>query len=238
MLEKINSWLANPKRKYNDGLEIFNTLASDAQKKNFLQFFEKDAKKVTGQFDVKFTMLVNQVVFIQNRIKHNPEAYNQAVSVEEKQETEEKNQDLGDKEPASVDADVLPEELQPVMQRIKEIVPLMAKLHADMANEIADDKRLELAKQVAALDTERREAWAQIDNYQPSEEEQKVEEKTIAMGADIQKRILQVKENIARNLEAVKKHTANKKMTHAANAKKRVEQYTDELTQLELIVGK
>lgn len=238
MLEKITAWLANPKRKYKEGLEIFKALASDAQKKNFTQYFEKDSEKVTQQFDVKFTMLVNQVAFIQNRVKSNPEAYKQAVAINNDQKGENKQDDSVDKELPGADLDKLPEELAPILNRIKEIVPLMARLHADMDNEPADDKRLPIIQELVKLDDERRAAWAKIDNYEPSELETQVEEKTIAMGADIQKRIGQLKENIARNLEGVKKHTANKKMNHAAKAKKRVEEYTDELTQLELIVGK
>lgn len=239
MLEKITAWLANPKRKYKEGLEIFRALASDVQKKNFAQYFEKDSEKVTKQFDVKFTMLVNQVAFIQNRVKSNPEAFKKAVAHEEShKEGGLVSAETETSESTKVNPDKLPEELQPVLDRIKEIVPLMARLHADMDNEPADDKRLPIIQELVKLDDERRAAWAKIDNYEPSELETQVEEKTIAMGADIQKRIGQLKENIARNLEGVKKHTANKKMNHAAKAKKRVEEYTDELTQLELIVGK
>lgn len=231
MINKITAWLANPKRKYKEGLEIFKAMASDAQKKNFLQYFDTDTEEVTQQFDVKFTMLVNQVAFIQNRVKSNPEAFKQAVLSGKAQTTE-------NKAPAKIDLDKLPQDLQPLLDRIKEIVPLMARLHADMDNEPADDKRLPIIKELVKLDDERRAAWAKIDNYTPSELETQVAEKTIAMGADIQKRILQVKENIARNKENIKKHTANKKMTLAKKARERVEQYTDELAQLELIVGK
>ena len=238
MLKKINAWLSNPKRKYKDGLEIFMTLSSATQKKNFKEYFEKDSDKVTEQFDQKFTMLVNQVSFIHNRIKQNPEAFKQAVLAEETIRVDHgKTEDdpSGDKKPL---LDVLPEALAPIYARIKEIVPLMAKLHADMANEPADDKRIPLMNELVALDDERRAAWAQIDNYEPSEEEKVIEEKTIAMGADIQKRIGQIKENIARNIEGVKKHTASKKMNHAKKAQANVEKYTDELAQLELLIGK
>lgn len=233
MVQKISTWLSNPKRKYAVGLQIFKALASDKQKTNFKEYFEKDADLVKDQFDIKFTTLVNQVAFISNRIKANPEAFKKSIGIDKGQETGDKGQETGDKK---VDPDKLPEELHPVMARIKEIVPLMAKLHADMSNEPADDKRILIIQELVKLDNERRRAWATIDNYEPSEEETQIEAKTIAMGADIQKRIVQLKENIARNLEGVKKHTANNKKSYADKAKKAVEKYTDELAQLEMLV--
>lgn len=229
MVQKISTWLSNPKRKYKEGLQIFKALASDKQKTNFKEYFEKDADLVKDQFDIKFTTLVNQVAFISNRIKANPEAFKKAIGIDKKQETGDKKQETGDKTD-------LPAELEPVMARIKEIVPLMAKLHADMSNEPADDKRIPIIRELVKLDDERRAAWATIDNYEPSEEEKVIEAKTIAMGADIQKRILQVRENISRNKDNVKKHTANKKLELAAKAKEKVEKYTDELAQLEMLV--
>ncbi len=237
MIQKISAWLGNPKRRYTDGLALFNALASDTQKKNFKEYFEKDSDKVTEQFDMKFTMLVNQVAFIQTRIKQNPEAYKQAIatSVADSDHIVDANK-MVDAQPQSSKTDELPKELEPIMRRIKEIVPLMAKLHADMANEPADDKRIPIIEELVKLDDERRSAWAQIDNYDPSEEEKQIEAKTIAMGADIQKRIGQLKENIARNEVAIKKHTANKKLSYAEKAKKAVETYTDELAQLEMLV--
>lgn len=233
MVQKINTWLSNPKRKYAVGLEIFQALASDKQKSNFKEYFEKDADQVKDQFDIKFTTLVNQVAFISNRIKANPEAFKKAIGTEKKQETGEKKQETGDKK---VDLDKLPEELAPVRARIAEIVPLMAKLHADMSNESADDKRIPIIQALVKLDDERRAAWAKIDNYQPSEEETQIEAKTIAMGADIQKRIVQLKELISRAKSKAKEHSSNGKKELAAKAVKRGEKYTDELAQLEMLV--
>lgn len=237
MITKINDWLSNPKRKYAAGLEIFQALASDKQKSNFKEYFEKEADQVKEQFDIKFTILVNQIVFIQNRIKQDPQFFRQAVATatNDSDHIVDANKMI-DAESESSKTGELPKELGPIMNRIKEIVPLMAKLHADMSNEPADDKRIPLIQELVKLDDERRAAWAQIDNYQPSEEEKQIESKTIAMGADIQKRIGQLKENIARNEVAIKKHTANKKLSYAEKAKKAVETYTDELAQLELLV--
>ena len=240
MVQKINTWLSNPKRKYAVGLQIFQALASDKQKSNFKEYFEKDADLVKDQFDIKFTTLVNQVAFISNRIKANPEAFKKAIGIDKGQETGEKEQGEGDKGQETgdkkVDPDKLPEELQPVMARIKEIVPLMAKLHADMSNEPADDKRIPIIQELVKLDNERRRAWATIDNYEPSEEETHIEAKTIAMGADIQKRIVQLKELISRAKSKAKEHSSNGKKELAAKAVKRGEKYTDELAQLEMLV--
>ena len=240
MLIKISTWLSNPKRKYKDGLAIFNALASDAQKKNFSAFFEKGKAQVTGQFDIKFTTLVNQVVFIQNRIKQDPEAFKQAIAKADKQPDH--NVDTNKKvdsesQSNKTDIDSLPEELKPVRKRISEIIPLMAKLHAEMANEkLADDKRLPIIKELVALDDERRACWSKIDNYDPSDEEIQIEAKTIAMGADIQKRIDQLKENIARNEKSIEVNKKKNKTTLIDSAQKRLKKYRNELTELQLIV--
>lgn len=232
MLTKINAWLANPKRKYKEGLEIFNALASDVQKKNFKEYFEKNKEKVTDQFDIKFTTLVNQISFIQSRVKNNPKAYVQSISTEIKEETE----TVEVKTEKKTSLDDLPEALIPIRDRIKEIVPLMAKLHADMSNEPADDKRISIIEELIALDDERRESWAKIDNYEPSEEEKAIEAKTVAMGADIQKRIGQVKENIARNEKSLELHLHNNKTTLAKTAEKNIEEYRNKLAHLEALV--
>lgn len=243
MLTKINAWLGNPKRKYNDGLEIFNAIASDVQKKNFKEYFEKGRDQVTDQFDQKFTMLVNQVAFCQNRIKQDPDAFKQAIATtvadSDHIPDEGKKVDSETESSKKTDLDKLPDALALVRARIAEIVPLMAKLHAEMSQEkLPDDKRMYIIQQLVGLDDERRACWAKIDSYEPSEEEKVIEQKTVAMGADIQKKIGQLKENIARNLEGVKKHTASKKMSYAAKAKENVEKYTDELAQLELLLSK
>src|SRR5690606_17795705 len=59
----------------------------------------------------------------------------------------------------------LPPNFSPAVTRLKELVPYMAKVHADMAAEIADDKRKLLRIQLVELDDERRRIWERIDNY-------------------------------------------------------------------------
>lgn len=243
MLTKLSAWLGNPKRKYNDGLEIFNAIASDVQKKNFKEYFEKGRDQVTDQFDQKFTMLVNQVAFCQNRIKQDSQFFKQAIAATVANDNHipdtEKKVAPETEANKKTDLDKLPEELAPVRERIAEIVPLMAKLHAEMSQEnLPDDKRMPIIQQLVKLDDERRACWAKIDSYEPSEEEKVIEEKTIAMGADIQKRILQVKELISRAKSKAKEHSSKGKKELAAKAVKRGEEYRDELTQLELLIGK
>lgn len=240
MIQKLNAWLGNPKRKYNDGVDLFNALASNVQKKNFKEYFEKGRGQVTDQFDQKFTMLVNQVAFCQNRIKRDPQFFKQAIAIatNDSDHIVDANK-MVDAEPESSKTDKLPAILVPVRERIAEIVPIMAKLHAEMSQEnLPDDKRMPIIQQLVKLDDERRACWAKIDSYEPSEEEKVIEEKTIAMGADIQKRILQVKELISRAKSKAKEHSSKGKKELAAKAVKRGEEYRDELTQLELLIGK
>ncbi|HIY89433.1 MAG TPA: hypothetical protein H9824_12145, partial [Candidatus Bacteroides pullicola] len=57
-------------------------------------------------------------------------------------------------------------ELKKVYQRIKEIAPLYASLHADITNESTpDEERKKLADKLCDLDDERRALWKQIDDW-------------------------------------------------------------------------
>jgi len=74
MLKTIQTWLANPKRSFADGLAIFETAASDDIKKKYLQYF-KDNQSEAGQFDQALCMLTNKVAAIEMKIKISPDQF-------------------------------------------------------------------------------------------------------------------------------------------------------------------
>jgi len=74
MLKIIESWLANPSGRYQDGLAIFSQLAPEDIKKKYLAFFQ-EIEKEKDQFDSHFTMLINKVAAIAHKIKVNPKAF-------------------------------------------------------------------------------------------------------------------------------------------------------------------
>jgi hypothetical protein len=137
----------------------------------------------------------------------------------------------------------LPPNFSPAVTRLKELVPYMAKVHADMAAEIADDKRKLLRIQLVELDDERRRIWERIDNYlqgngqqesiDKSAEEKEVEENMLILGRDMARRIGQLRGYITRNQNSFNKFSKSGDKKKAASAKAKVEQYTKELNQLE-----
>lgn len=240
MLKKIQSWLKNPKRKYKEGLEFFNQFASDKQKQTFGKFLNDVAENETvEQFDKngRFPILVNQINFIERRAQVNPDAFAKTIKTENT-ETKDQGENTG-KEPISIDQ--LPEEFSAERDRLKELVPVMAKLHADMSDEkIADDKRAAIRAELVQLDDERRAIWAKIDSagveIERSEEETEVEKNMMALGAKTALRIGQLKSYITRNEDALKKHTEAKNQKKADNAKEKIELYKAELAELEKLI--
>ena len=74
MLKTIQEWLADPNRKYANGLAIFKTAAAPEIKRKYSEYFSS----VDGdpeQFDIHYGMLVNKVSDIENKMRINPEAF-------------------------------------------------------------------------------------------------------------------------------------------------------------------
>ena len=74
MLKTIQEWLADPKRKYADGLAIFKTAAAPEIKKKYGEYFSA-VEGEPEQFDMHFGMLINKVSDIENKMRINPEAF-------------------------------------------------------------------------------------------------------------------------------------------------------------------
>ena len=242
MLKNIQKWLANPKRTYVEGLSFFNNYASKKQKESFSAFLNDiDQSQPVSQFDKsgKFSILINQVVHVENRLKYNPDLFVQAVA--------DKKDDAPVLDPAKpVSLDELPDSFATDRTRLKEIIPMMAKLHADMANnKLPDDKRLLLVQDLLSLDDERRAIWARIDEFAKgntievvvSEEESAVLESGVALGIQLAKKIDNLKEKIARNEESIRVNTKNKKPHLAKSAEERLVKYRQELEELQKATG-
>lgn len=259
MVQLINDWLSNPKRSFRDGFDIFDKLATDQQKKNFLNYLLSGmGTENVGQFDSRFSILINQIVLIQNRVKINPEAFaeakaklkadNRNVSETISQPKKEIKHNNIPKSPGAENIiSKLPPEFEYHQERLKYLIPLMAKTHAEMADEkIADDKRATLRRELVEMDKERRSIWTEIDKYiedgiapdtVPSEEENQVIDNMIQLGAKTATRIGQLKGYISRSNEAIAKHKKNGKDNLAATAQEKVIKYTTELEELQKLLN-
>lgn len=131
-------------------------------------------------------------------------------------------------------------ELKKVYQRIKEIAPLYASLHADIASESTpDDDRKRLADKLCDLDDERRELWKQIDDWAEGKgvrlEEKRPEysDNPTVRGYEMARQMKRLRQNIANSQEAADKALADGRQTIYENAMKRLERYRAELKELE-----
>lgn len=125
--------------------------------------------------------------------------------------------------------------------RIKEIAPLYASLHNDVANQdIPPEERQPIAEELCKLDDERRKLWKQIDTWAEGKGELQLEEKrpilsenSIVRGFEIARQIKRLKNNIANSKVASERAKQDNKQTVMQNALDRIEKYETELAILE-----
>lgn len=137
------------------------------------------------------------------------------------------------------------ESLTPSMRkaydRIKEITPLYASLHNDIANQdIPAEERQPMAEELCKLDDERRKLWKQIDSWAEGKGPLQLEEKrpefsdnSIVRGIEIARQIKRLKNNIANSKTAAERAKADGKQTVMQNALDRISKYEAELATLE-----
>jgi len=138
--------------------------------------------------------------------------------------------------------DNLPPEIRKLYDRVKEITPLMASLHADISvPKLNNMKRKSLVNQLVKLDDERRAAWDVIDDWSEgkkvefSEGIQPIEYSAdkVVKGAQIARRIDRLKENITRSRTVADNA---ERQTIKQNALNRTASYEAELTELEKLI--
>lgn len=137
-----------------------------------------------------------------------------------------------------VNYDNMPEDIQKLYDRVREITPIMASIHAEMSvDKLHHKTREKLVAQLYKLDDERRAAWDAIDDWSEGKQTETPivkealpysEDKVIA-GAQMARRVEALKENIARS-----KKTAEgaEREVIKENALKRVAAYETELEEL------
>ena len=222
-VDALHKWLSNPRRRYAEGLILFEALAADSMRVKYLEYFKK-ANQHPAQFDTEMSMLTNKLAAIQQMVRINPDLYADigVVSVNEKAEL--------------IPESALPAEVQKLHARNKEITPLLASLHAEISQEgIPEAKRKKLIKQLCELDDERRSNWDIIDEWSVGKVELvKVENPVyhtdpLIAGLQIARRIEQLNENI---FNAEKTVLTTGKASIRQNAVKRLNEYQRELEEL------
>lgn len=251
MIDKIQKWLDNPKRDYHQGVEYFEKYASSSAKEKFLPYFKEiNPDEKPEQFDSHFTILVNQVTFARLRLRTNPKAFVAAIggSTSEQKSARVVNINTGNagESPAAPDAPLrledLPKQFDPERERLKELVPLMASMHADLSRtDISDEDRAVLADELVKLDLERRSIWDRIDNYlregekaiSPEDVDNEYSENDFVRGAQMAARVKRLKDNIRKNEAALEKHKESGKDHLVKRTEARLVAQKAELAELE-----
>lgn len=140
---------------------------------------------------------------------------------------------------------VTEESLTPALRkayaRIREITPLYASLHNDIANpDIPAEERQALAEELCKLDDERRKLWKQIDAWAEGKGENKLTEprpaysdNLVVRGIEIARQIKRLKSNITNSRIAAEKAEKDGRKVVQENALARIASYEAELKELE-----
>ena len=135
----------------------------------------------------------------------------------------------------------MPVSIKRAYARIKEITPLYASLHNDIANEsLSDDERKPLAEQLCKLDDERRRLWNAIDSWAEGKgtlsleaERPSFSENPVVRGIELARHVKRLKQNIANSKRAAVKAQEEGRQVVYENAMKRIAGYQADLEETE-----
>lgn len=134
----------------------------------------------------------------------------------------------------------MPPSIRKVYDRIKDIVPLYARLHADISHaDISNDERQKLAKQLCDLDDERRRLWGRIDAWSEGKkveleaERPQYSEDPVVRGYEYARAVHRLKDNIRNSQKAADKAKKDGRTVVYENAMRRIEGYEKELMDIE-----
>lgn len=144
-----------------------------------------------------------------------------------------------------ITVDSMPASIKAAYDRIKEITPLYAHLHAEIADEHkTDEERKPLAEELCKLDDERRKLWAKIDAWSEGKGTLEIDEQrptysdnATVRGYELARAVVRLKSNIKNAKDAAKRAKADGKETIYQNALKRLEKYEKELSEIEKELG-
>lgn len=91
-LNLLEQWLSNPKRKYADGLALFNALATDALRTKYGQYLNEADPDEQHQFSQPMSILTNKLAQLRQMAQIKPELFEGIEII-----TETNDQDISDK---------------------------------------------------------------------------------------------------------------------------------------------
>lgn len=135
----------------------------------------------------------------------------------------------------------MPTSIKKAYARIKEIAPLYASLHSDIANpDITDDARKPLADELCKLDDERRRLWKSIDEWAEGKGTLSLDAKRpvfsdnpVVRGIELARHVKRLKQNIANSKKAAEKAKEDGRQVVYENAMQRIAGYEEDLAETE-----
>ncbi|MCR5139461.1 MAG: hypothetical protein K6B45_04785 [Bacteroidaceae bacterium] len=249
-LEKLNQWLREPQRNYAEGLVLFDRLANKELVERYGVYFHSVAAVPAGAQHM--TLLVAKLQRIAENISLNPLPYQQVLQAEYVSPSKpaatpaQPAPNAKDEAPAYIELaggtkkfleGDLPEEMSAKYGRIKELVPLMARLHADLSHAEGEEAAT-IADELCKLDDERRQLWDELDDWASdkdgsSTDDAGMQRSDVAKGIELTRNLKRLNDNIRTNRKAAEKYQAEGNAEAAAKALERLARYEQELADLE-----
>lgn len=135
----------------------------------------------------------------------------------------------------------MPTSIKKAYARIKEIAPLYASLHNDIANpDIEDEARKTLAEELCKLDDERRRLWKAIDAWSEGKGTLSLDAKRpvfsdnpVVRGIELARHVKRLKQNIVNSQRSADKAKEDGRQVVYDNAMSRIAGYEKELAEIE-----
>lgn len=135
----------------------------------------------------------------------------------------------------------MPTSIKKAYARIKEIAPLYASLHNDIANpDLEDEKRKSLAEELCKLDDERRKLWKAIDTWAEGKGTLSLDAKRpvfsnnpVVRGIELARHVKRLKQNIVNSQRSADKAKEDGRQVVYDNAMSRIAGYEEELVEIE-----
>lgn len=135
----------------------------------------------------------------------------------------------------------MPTSIKKAYARIKEITPLYASIHNDIASEsLSDNERKPLAERLCKLDDERRRLWHAIDSWAEGKgtlslevERPTFSDNPVVRGIELVRHVKRLKQNIANSKKAAVKAQEEGRQVVYENAMKRIAGYVADLEETE-----
>lgn len=250
-LEKTKVWISNPSRQYAEGLELYMKYKQNTK---YDEYFNRMAVAPDA---AAINLLRQKLIAIEVKLRANPAFLERKIiynstrqPIVGKQVTPPLKQKyinkaektLASSPAAKTDPNLLPDFLKGSYERIQAITPLIGGLHAKLKACDSESDAKAICQQLIDLDTEKREHWAKIDEFNGlnPEERNKVlnpnpnNDTIIALGKDLKT----TRDSLNRKLRDIEKHRKNKKHYLAAKGEEKAKEYQQKIESLESEIAK